>query len=445
MLVLQQGNAQAAAAGLERLWAAGDVDATGLLACAQRQLGEPRAYLMAVSSEDSARMTPAMRAYYERERGLLHQEREEWHHAAHWFERAWNTCQHSDLRAYQLAPIGQDFAQMLERLGEDARAVQVLEAYLSAATDDRRLVALARLHLCLTRLGRLSDAAALEPGAGVAWAYARMVFERYSGRPNAALLLGADRLVFPPGEHMAQADYRWFVFYQAVLATRERSSGDANNLLAMTFLRDNADTERERAFLSLLEARECLHTNNVKSAEFRTSEAIARFAYQQLRREEALAHLVMVEVCERIGEPLRAQRSLERALEIATPRGLGFFLECEARALPRARELLARSNPRDSSAEANVITVYDEHLTVNGKPLRLRYKGAARLFKYVVANPEFTMEAVCVALEYFDANWIHQLKHALCREVPGLSIEYDREQKRYTTRLENAVVRYADV
>jgi tetratricopeptide (TPR) repeat protein len=408
-----------------------DVKASlGVLAALQRLLGEPRGYLTALPRDFFDHLEPFDRAQTERELGLWHFEREEWATALNWLERAWQTAKTGELAQYQLGAIGHDYAQMLERSGFDHKAIGVLEEAIPFADPTRAMRMLFRLGLCHAHLGNTVD---------VHVAISRFLQSDIPKNESEFVVL----LNYLYGL-VQNLNYSQLIGYQCFAHARFAAKKIGSDFvffanLQMYAIREgyepsaplNPYTEREQAWAAWVRGKVAMQKAELQVAHSYLTEAVSRFAYQQLHREQAFAHLALAEVYALDGKTQARDRELERANHCAKIIGSNQALKVEARAFPNIASLLEQI-----SVKSRQIVVYEDCITVDGVPIRHRHKQAVQLFKHCHANPETTMETMLEALGLFDSNWIHQLKWWLCREVNGFTLEYDRKTKLYTTQIE---------
>jgi tetratricopeptide (TPR) repeat protein len=424
VLELNTGNLETANHILRICRSMGVKGSLGVLAAAQRLLGESRGHLLSLSRDDLMSLEPFDRAQTERELGLWHFEREEWATALNWLERAWQTAKTSELARYQLGAIGHDYAQMLERSGFDHKAIPVLEEAIPFADPTRAMRMLFRLGLCHAHLGDTKN---------LHWAISNVYLHDPSNRLENLALFGylvscKNKLELSETEKdylgtvefatRSKSDFHFFATAQLYLFSKGK-------------VQLYPHTEREQAWAAWVRGKVAIQKSELPVAHSYLTEAVSRFAYQQLHREQAFAHLALAEVYALDGKTQARDRELERANHCAKIIGSNQALKIEARAFLNIAPLL-----EGQTIKARQIVVYEDCITVDGVPIRHRHRQAVQLFKHCLDNRQTTMETMLEALGLFDSNWIHQLKWWLCREVTGFTLEYDRKTKLYSTQIE---------
>lgn len=438
-------------------------EAAGIeLATVYRQLGEFGLASAALARLVPARLRPFDRALAHRELGAIRFGAGDLVAATEAWEGAW-TAAHESAGCQAILPgLAQALGLGYSARGLDLRALHYLDRAVLTPSPARRAYARSSRGLCLVYLGRfieaerdLDEAATLVTAVPAAVPVITL---------NHAILLRARGLLGPALErfgvaaalarHAQEPSTECYAVLGscAVLTVLGRFDEASANLARA---RGSARTPAARAAVALREG--ALMAREQDPAALSALEtAAAGLAMLGLQREVGWAYLQLSEAHLLAGRAAQADAAARRATEARNLLGCGTAVAVELPLAARTLERLAGLPPGhaaralfddwrclEGTAPMNVElrTLGTAELLVDGRRARLQLARSVEVLAYLLANPRSRRSRVLSALfpevpPTRAVNYLHQVRLELAREVPGLTVPYDREARTYAVACE---------
>lgn len=437
------------------------------LATVLRQLGHLELSREALALASDAALDPFDGALALRERGAQLYTDGALAAASDALERAWAVSFDAAGGPALRPGIGQALGLVYAERGLDRRAAGYFEAALASANPARAVYLRTGRALSLLYLGddagAGADLAAAEAGlehVPVAAPYLRWVqgaVHRALGRlePAEARLreatAGAREAQEPETECYAELEL-------CALATTADRGGRARAHLARA--RNLAANDKMRALVALREGALAAREGRDEAVPLLLRSA-AQFAGWGLAREEGWSWLHLAEAYLRTDRHGEAHEALARASASRHATGEPAPLRPELRSTPRVVERLATALDGSSAPIAlaelgrgradvplrlELRTLGRAELLVDGVETRLELRRSVEVLAYLLGTPAVPLSRVLVDL-FPDTrpararNYFHQVRYALARAVPGLSVPYDPASRTYRVRCDGVALR----
>lgn len=450
-----QGDLLTAKDLLARAWARGTPEAAIELATTYRYLGDFSAARDWLTQLPWPALDAFDRSLAERESGMLHIASGQLDQGRQALERAWVFAQGQHLTLVTGVALALGWAEALA--GFDGHATHYFGIAVTHSQGHKHVQALATRGLSLIYAGQYDQAErdlkeASVTGSGLPalapqLAYTWGVYCRAQGRwqdalrhfQNAIQLADAcaevDSAFF--GELGACAVYSALGQFSDAQATLNRAA------------KHNRET-RKAAFWQW-RATVLRGLQGDPSADQALREVAQTFRTMGLHREAAWVTLHAAEASARTGKAADAHSALQSAIDLRHLLGSGSALVVEMRDLPHVQRLLTEHPEpytrvlRDdwralggcAPLGVQLLTLGQAAVLRDGQPVRLRLRRGVELLAYLMAYAPTPREQLLADMwpdtgPRDAANNFHQIKHALEKNLPGLTLPYDPATRTYS-------------
>jgi tetratricopeptide (TPR) repeat protein len=451
--------------GLERLLQAraqGLEDALGLIAFVYRQGGESERAVALLKGGQTKHLSPWGEATFLRESGMLALQDGRLKIAAKYLERAFELALTDPITSRFLGSIAAAAADVLSRLGRDARVLAVVAHALPSASPPQRVQLLLMRAFSFMYAGKLREAEAdLEQARSLQSSaillpmepYTLGVLRRFQGSNQDAAQH------FLESAALARAQDQPEIEFYAEIALSRLSTGQDEIMTARAHLaraRGLADGMQMHAELALAHGALLVRVDDAEALSV-LEQAVAGFEELENERDLALTHLHLAEVHLRADREQQAKRHLTQVADARHTLGSGGAFAAELRALPHVFEWLAsqpiHANPyteilledwRALEAEPAQVTITSlggVGLSMDGIPVRLE-SGLLRtveVLTFLLDRGEQGIERI--QSEVFEDEspehsraYIHNIKRSIKKSLPRLAIQFDKVRRKYAVQ-----------
>lgn len=439
-----------------RARAAGAAGATVGLATVYRVTSDHTLVRHSLASVQPSDLAPIDRALYWRETGLLRMLDDDLTGASEALEHAWACTFEDELAGHVSGVVAQSAAFLYGLRGLDVQAEQFLDEASEQANPAMRAYVLSARGLRRGYLGRFDEAhedftaawvdAEKIPAIRAVLTYNTGLLAWLKGDPEAVPLLTQAASTAREGAERETEGYARLALSAAHLSAGHLS--DARTELA----RAQALTVTPHLeHLQALRTAALQYHDDPAAAIVTLQDCAAAFHRSHRTREWAWTQLHLAEAHLRQGDPVSADQALTAAADACHAMQAGASLTAELQGLPYVRGRLTGQGaehytrvllgPEYSAEHAppdvRLVTLGEARLYVNGQPLTTEYARAAEILAYLLRHPGRTLERIITDL--FDGdpkrsrNYVHQVRYALMKAVPGLSIPAS-SQRTYDVR-----------
>ena len=426
------------------------------LATVYRHLGEAALARRTLRGLDGWELTPFDRALAERERGVMLLGEGHLVEAVSALEQVWVSVQDGPtaIRASTALALGTTHAQ----LGQDLRAVHVLNAAIAMTTGAKRGYPLATRGLSRVYGGDYVGAEQdfqeartyLEavPALASSLAYDEGVLRRAQGRYGDALCHFRHAVVLagPEGELSFFAELQICAVHTALGQTNEATAALARASRGRAEPRQDLFWQWRAAALAAAQGQgEARRLEEVRDA----------FSVLGLLRETGWVCLHLSESHLRQGQVQGASAALNRATDVRHQLGSGAALATELRDLTLVRQWLEHQQETYSRillddwralkgcapVQITLITLGDTRILADGQAVPMRLRRSVEILVYLLDHGPTTREQLLTALwpesaPRDAANYFHQVKNKLESALPGLTIPYHAAGGTYSVQLQ---------
>lgn len=409
-------------------------------------------------------LSPIDRALYWRELGLLRMLGDDLAGASEALEHAWACTFEDDLAGHVSGVIAQSAAFLYGLRGLDVQAEQFLDVASEQANPAMRAYVLSARGLRRAYLGRFGEAhedfaaawsdAERIPAICAVLTYNTGLLAWLEGNDEAAAHLAQAATIARNGAERETEGYARLALCTVHLAAGRL--GDARTELARA--QALVVTPNLEHLLALRTAALRCHDDPAAAIAALTDCADA-FHRSQRVREWALTQLQLAEAHLKRADPGAAEQALIAAADACHAMQASASLTAELRSLPHAWLYLTRRDAQhyarvllgpepsveQTQPHVRLVTLGDARLYVNGRPVITEYARAVEILAYLLRNPGRTLERIITDL--FDGdpkrsrNYVHQVRYALMKAVPGLTIPASA-QRTYEVRWSGVTVQW---
>lgn len=243
----------------------------------------------------------------------------------------------------------------------------------------------------------------------------QLFYEEFQSRLALAAIYGKQELIATAGEHLARAK---------VLV------GDKSDNLVYRF----------RDILVSFWASECF----AEQALDNLNKLAKDFEITGLLQEQDWVQLHVAEMYRRLNDEESMLRELDLLQNLATMLQNNHFLVREWTLVPKLREVALLTHPKIAGKSPDVLEVYtmgEEKLVLNGKAVNVRMTKAVELIAYFLEHGKVSLKKMLLDVFADEEpkaarNYFHQFKFELHNRVPGLTLEYDADERLYSLKSE---------
>ena len=161
-----------------------------------------------------------------------------------------------------------------------------------------------------------------------------------------------------------------------------------------------------------------------------------------LLQEQGWVKLHIAEMHRKSANEKAITDELDALQRLATTLQNNNFLAREWTLVPELHKLAAKTHPKIAGKSPDVLELYtmgEEKLVLNGKVVNVRMKKAIEIIAYFLEHGKVSLKKML--LDIFPdedpkkaRNYFHQFKHELRERLPGLSLEYNNEERLYALK-----------
>lgn len=160
-----------------------------------------------------------------------------------------------------------------------------------------------------------------------------------------------------------------------------------------------------------------------------------------LVQEQGWVQLHIADLYRQLGDE-RCLSELDALQQLAVTLQNNAFLAREWTLAPKLRECALKTHPKIAGKSPDVLEVYsmgEEKLVLNGKIVNIRLRKGVEVLVYFLEHRKVSLKKLLLDVFADEEpkaarNYFHQFKHELHERVPGLSLEYDPEERTYALR-----------
>jgi tetratricopeptide (TPR) repeat protein len=451
--------------GLERLLDArnrGLEDALGLIVYAYRQGGEIERAQRVLAGAQTEKLHPYGQASILREQGLLDLHEGRLKPAIKSLEQAFEIALTDPITACFRGNIAASTADVLSRLGRDARVLTVVAHALptsSAPQRARLLFMRAFSHLNTGQLreaerdledARSSDVSAVLPPME---RYSHGVLRRFQGHDHDAVQCFLESAALARSQDQPEIE-----FYAEVALSRLSTSNDEVMSARAHLARAGGLAEGVQMHAELALAHGALLTRTADPQAISVLEQAAQgFERLENERDLALTHLHLAEAFLRVEQPDQARKHLVQVADARHALGSGGAFAAELRSLPSVFEMLASQSVHSHSyaqvlledwrqletepAQVSITSLGGIGLSMDGIPVRLE-SGLLRtveVLTFLLDRGEQGIERI--QSDVFEDEspehsraYIHNIKRSIKKSLPRLAIQFDKVRRKYAVQ-----------
>ncbi len=436
-----------------------DQSATGPLAAVQRILGESTAWLFELPELE---LEGFEKAFWEKEFACAYWQKEDYISATHWLERAWSSARASDYGHGIYPAIAQLLGQCLRILGNDSRAVHVLDVGIKHVQASRRAPLLFERGIANFNLMRLAavedDLADLKMQPSIYSTYAIFLEAcLYHARGNFAEAFNLyqtaresghkdmnDELVFYANLYASQARIEMNLLEcNDVDVTDPKFIVGADNFLWQA--EEVAFSNRQKNWLALYKGIWNVRVGNHDEVSYETTWTLGQFRSDGMLREACITALVQVENQLSQGKTYSISNLLGLVAQMVMEMGGSSALIMPMRLLPltsaHLAALPATSELRLILSEPNAfkeLHVFADRLEIDGARIRTKRSKSVDLIRFMAGFEsglllEEIVSQFFIGSDHDNAKSLfHLLRKDIKDSVPGISILLSPKNNRYT-------------
>jgi tetratricopeptide (TPR) repeat protein len=240
------------------------------------------------------------------------------------------------------------------------------------------------------------------------------VFEEFKARLSLVALTGHRGLISTASEHLARA--------KVLIADRPDALIYQLRDLQLSYWAKEASAEQTLCALARL---------------------ATEFAALGLAQEQGWVQLFMAEMYRQEGDD-RYLRELDALQQIAVTLQNNAFLAREWTLVPKLRDAALKTHPKIAGKSPDLLEIYsmgEEKLVLNGKVVTIRLRKGVEMLTYFLEHPKVSLKKLLLDVFADEEpkaarNYFHQFKFELHDRVPGLTLEYDANERVYSLRAE---------
>jgi tetratricopeptide (TPR) repeat protein len=451
--------------GLERLLEArakGLEDALGLIAFVYRQGGGSERAAALLKGGQTKRLSPWGEATFLREGGMLALQDGRLKIAAKHLERAFEIALTDSITSRFLGSIAAAAADVLSRLGRDARVLAVVAHALPTASPPQQVQLLLMRAFSFMYAGKLREAEAdLEKAQSLQAStillpmgpYTFGVLRRFQGSDQDAVQH------FLESAALARTQDQPEIEFYAEIALSKLSTSQDEIMMARAHLaraRGLAEGMQMHAELALAHGALLTRTGDPEAIVV-LEQAAQGFERLENERDLALTHLHLAEAFLRGEQPDLARKHLAQVADARHALGSGGAFAAELRFLPCVFEWLASQSVHAHSyaqvlledwrqletepAQVTITSLGGIGLSMDGVPVRLE-SGLLRtveVLTFLLDRGEEGIERI--QAEVFEDEspehsraYIHNIKRSIKKSLPRLAIQFDKVRRKYAVQ-----------